>query len=182
MQRKELKDFVASVQDGRLSREVGQMQSLKYALLVVEGAPRWALDGALMIGGRGTRWTEKAHHAYLWSVQSRGIMVASTMNADGTVQCVRRFEEWVKNQMAGKHRGLDTRPGPVVQYGKPGNRDFERHVLCGLPGMGPERADLILDKFGGVPLGWTVTREQMLEVKGIGKGLVERWWQMLGEK
>jgi ERCC4-type nuclease len=43
----------------------------------------------------------------------------------------------------------------------------------GLDKVGPELADRVLDKFGGVPGEWTVTVEELMEVPGIGRKKAE---------
>lgn len=170
IQRKELKDFIASVHDGRLSKEVAQMSaSLATRLLVIEGQPKWSLDGELLGQGFGKPWTLKAHNAYLWSVQARGVWVSTTLNVDGTVELCQRFEEWVRK---GKHRSLDVRPGPANSWGRVTNRDYQRHLVMGIPGLGPELADRIIDTVG-FPFGLVATREELLGVEGLGAKKVD---------
>jgi len=43
------------------------------------------------------------------------------------------------------------------------------HVLQGFPGMGPELAGRVVDKFEGVPLTWTVSEDELQTVEGLGK-------------
>lgn len=164
VQRKELRDFIASATDGRLSKEVAQMQSLAQSLLVIEGTPRWTLDGELVIGGFTQRWTRAAHLAYVHSIRARGVWVDWSTDHAGTIEVIRAFEEWVRKP---KHRALDTRPGPVNAWGTPTNRDFQRHLVQGINGIGPENADAILDALG-MPFGLVVSEDELMSVPGIG--------------
>ena len=54
VQRKEVKDWVASCFDGRLAKELRQMRTLDLAVVVVEGKMVWSETGTLLSGwGRG---------------------------------------------------------------------------------------------------------------------------------
>lgn len=163
VQRKEHADFVSSVQDGRLAKELAQMQQLSQGMLLLEGAGKWTNDGELM--GWGAAWTRKQEHAYLWTVRSRGVWVDRTENAVDTASRLRAFEDWASK---GTHRSSHTRPGPTSSWGRATSRDWAVHLLCGFEGVGPEIAARILDAFG-VPFAWKVTREELMQVEGIGK-------------
>ena len=173
VQRKELSDLIASLHDGRLGREVSQMQRLQVAMLVVEGRPKWSTEGVLL-RDHGRPWSRTTHRALLYSVQARGIWVEQTDDAADTVATVLAFAEWLKKPT---HRGLRTRPGPVSVWGKANDHDWACHVLQGFQGIGPEVASRIVDKFGGLPLKWTVGVGELMEVEGVGpkraKALIE---------
>jgi hypothetical protein len=67
VQRKEIADLVASVQDGRLGMQVAQMAALKQAVVVVEGRPKWTLEGELILGRTGSSgFTKKQYQSVLW--------------------------------------------------------------------------------------------------------------------
>lgn len=165
VQRKELKDFISSVHDGRLSKEIAQMAVLDYAMLVIEGSPRWSLDGELLTDGFGQRWTRAQHLAYLFSVRARGVWVEWSADHAGTTEVIEAFEQWAKKS---KHRALDGRPGPASPWGRLGNRDYQRHLVMGLPGVGADLADRIIDTLG-MPFGLCLSEEQLMSVDGIGK-------------
>lgn len=75
VQRKELRDFVASAEDGRLARERGQMQSLDVVVLVLEGKMRVNGSGVIDLGGTwGRPWTESALWGHLLGLQFSGCM------------------------------------------------------------------------------------------------------------
>lgn len=161
VQRKELKDFVASAGDGRLAYEVKQIAaSVEQALLIVEGVPRWTMDGKLMTNGFGAQWDVTSHLGLLFSLQSRGVLWCGTGNAEETADACRVFQAWCRKE---KHRSLDARPGPVVPFGRAGNKDWERHLVMGLQGVGAEWADAIIHQLG-MPIGLRVTAEELAEV------------------
>jgi len=47
-------------------------------------------------------------------------------------------------------------------------------MLMGLPGVGVEVANRVLEKFGRVPWEWSCTKEELMEVPGVGKKTAER--------
>ncbi len=65
-------------------------------------------------------------------------------------------------------------------WGTPSSRDFQIHFLQGLPGIGPEHAETILDHFGAMPLRWAVTKEELMEVRGVAEKIAERMMGILG--
>lgn len=165
VQRKELSDLIASVQDGRLTKELAQMQRLGLAVLIVEGRPKWSTDGALL-RDYGMQWTRSTHRNLLYSVQARGVWVEQTDDANDTVGAVLNLHEYLRKP---KHHSLIRRPGPKSPWGKAGNRDWLCHFLQGLEGVGPELAERIVDYFGGrSPIAWQCTAEHLKGIEGIG--------------
>lgn len=165
IQRKEISDLIASLADGRLAREVAQMQSLDQRILLVEGNVRFTNDGEMMDRPFGQKLTEKQWRGLLWSVRSKDIWVDYTADIDDTIRTLAWLEEWFKRD---KHSSLERRPGPVSLWGTPNNEDYQRHLIMGLPGVGPELAERIRAAFGGVPFGWRITAEDLKSVDGIG--------------
>lgn len=170
VQRKEIRDLVASVRDGRLHREVQQMRinltsgGLGVAVLAVEGRFTWTVDGEWV--EQGYRWTRRQHRGLLWSVRSKGIWVEQTTDAADTADLCRDLEAWAKKD---RHSSLDHRPGPVGTWGRATSREWMCHLLQGLEGVGPELATRIVDHFGRAPIGWLVTAADLEEIRGIGK-------------
>lgn len=175
VQRKEVRDLVASVADGRLAREVAQMQRLGLAVLMIEGSARFTMDGVLIDGF--TRWTKEQHRGIIRSVQSRGIWVEGTGNVGDTVEAVQSLMKWTEKR---SHNSLDRRPKPSGAWGKATERDFASHLLQGVDGVGPGLAEAILDHFGKVPWAWECTHEELLAVKGMGPKTAEKLWHALG--
>ena len=180
VQRKEMKDFIASVQDGRLSKEVAQMQAdIHLPLLVLEGRPQFSLEGQSMVhqfgGGGSYQWTRSQHFGMVWSLQLKGIWVCGTDNTGETVQVIQAYQRWLAKD---KHQSLDTRPGPTASWGTVSNEDYQRHLVSGLPGVGPELAGRIVAELG-VPFGWKVSKDELMEIKGLGKVEVDKLWECL---
>lgn len=172
VQRKEYNDFVASVYDGRLAKELGQMKRVTgAALLLIEGVPKWTLDGNWVNGrGRVQSWNIDAHHSYIWSVMQQGVWVDSSEGLDDTLHVIRHFEAWANKS---KHRSTNLRPNPVGAWGTATNREWLNHFLQGLPGIGSDTANNIIEVLG-VPVAWTVGVGELMTVPGIGKKTAER--------
>lgn len=180
IQRKEYKDLLASLHDGRLQRELAQMKVLGRAILLVEGRPAWTLDGEYLgDNGYGWKWTRIQHHNMLMSIQDMGVDVLTTDDLDETVEVVRGLREWARKP---EHLSLSRRPKVKGTWGKASNRDFARHLLQSFDGIGVKQADAIIDFFGGVPLIWLCTKEQLMKVPGIGKVRAERLASALGQE
>lgn len=176
-QRKEWKDLVASVEDGRWQREVIQMQSLPMAWVVVEGWPQVGEGGGLVDKRYGRGWTEAMLRAVLWSAMGRGVMVDRTANVAGTVEWVRGIVKWSRKA---EHVSGLARPMATTRWGHRGNREWGMHLLQGLDGVGVELAGRIWDAFGGVPWRWDVGVEELMGVEGIGKKKAEKLYKQLG--
>lgn len=176
VQRKEISDLIASLADGRLAREVAMMQSLDHRILIVEGNVRFTNSGEMMDRPFGQQLTEKQWKGLLWSVRLKQIWVEFSDSTDNTIQQLAWLEEWFKRD---KHSSLERRPGPVSLWGNPTNEDYQRHLIMGLPGVGPELAERIVKRFGGVPWRWDIKFEDLLEIEGIGKKKAEAIYQCL---
>ena len=164
VQRKEFPgDFVASMRDDRLSRELAQMATLDAAILLLEGYGTWTNSGHEL--------TQAISKPQLWNYilsacLSRGIIAWQVADAQEGASYIRSAYEWSHKPV---HRSLMTRPNPTGSWGKRGNRDWELHTLQSFDGIGPGVAGKILDHFGELPLRWTVTYDELLKVEGIGK-------------
>lgn len=177
VQRKEVKDLLASVEDGRLGQQLVQLERCGVAALVVEGELRFTMDGELM-GSRGsTRWTRRSLWGVLWSARRSGVWVDFTRDLTETIEWVGAFEAWTKKD---KHTGLGGRPGPKGMWGTADSREWGVHVLQGFPGVGQELAGRMIDEFGGVPLRWTVGMKELTAVQGIGTKKAQGLMKALG--
>ena len=178
VQRKEIADFIASVQDGRLAREIAQMRAAELPIMVVviEGRVQFTNDGHLMLGQRQTRVTKSQYNSMQWSLMDLGVHVSYTDSAYGTAEYIGGLARW---SMKKTHNSMMRRPGPVAPWGKVMNEDWALHLLQSFDGLGLDRARAVLKHFGGVPLDWTVTEKELMQVPGIGKVLATRMYQAL---
>jgi len=171
VQRKELKDFIQSVGDGRLAREIAQMQGMPLPLIVIEGRISFDLNGNLLLSGYGQQFTKAQFLGMLWSVRNEGVHVDFTADTQGTLEYIQMLGRWSSKR---RHGSIMTRPGPVSQWGSVTHEGFAIHIMQGFEGIGLDKARAIVKFFGGLPLALTVTRSELMSVPGIGKGLADK--------
>lgn len=171
IQRKELSDLIASLEDGRLAKEIMQMGNLDYKILIVEGQPRFTGGGVLMGRDYGSTWTHAQLMGALWSVQLKGLWVQWTTHINNTREAIELLELWFKKE---RHDSLERRPGPTSIWGsKPTDEEYGSYVLQSLPGVGPELSKRIYRRYG-LPLEWTITIEDLADIPGIGKAKADK--------
>jgi ERCC4-type nuclease len=177
IQRKEFKDLVASIRDGRLGEQVAKMRAgnLDYLLIVVEGNVKWT-DSGFLVSKWGKGVTRSQVRKILWTVRQTGVWIDFSDNLDDTIRLVKAFEEWCAKE---HHASLGGRPGPKTNWGTANSEDWLCHFLQGLPGIGVSTAKRMVKHFGGSPVQWTVTKEQLLEIEGLGPKKVETLWKAL---
>ena len=163
VQRKEIHDLIASLHDGRLSREIPQLQSLDMAVLVIEGRLEWTNDGFLFLENK-YEFTKAQFLGICWSLYLNGVLPSFTGSQTETIEYLSLFSRWIQKE---RHTSLTSRSKAVAKnlYGTRESRDWQIHVMEGFPGVGYGRATNIVDYFGGLPLAWTGS---LKEVPGIG--------------
>jgi len=164
-------DFLASVYDGRLAKEIGQMASLDFRFLILEGFGEWTDEGDLIDRRKFTR--SQMYGLIATFSTEHDVTVLRVRNMAETAAAVRALEAWSKKT---KHVSMSRRPKPKGAWGTPDNRDWALHLLQSFTGIGPIQAAAIFDHFEGVPLSWTVSVVEVMEVDGIGKKRAEQMW------
>ena len=177
IQRKEFpSDLLASLSDGRLYKQLHQMEALDRAMLVIEGYGRWTSDGELM----DIRAFNKAQlHGLIFTCAFEfGVEVFQVRDMGQTIELLNHLDVW-----AGKksHTSMRRRPGPAKDsWGKLGNKSYALHFLQSFPDVGPELAERIIEHFGRVPVRWEIEGpEDLMLVKGIGKIKAQKIWEVL---
>lgn len=166
VKRKEAADFVASVLDRRVFRQVAKMQGeFERVVLIIEGdlqpyhsiLPPDLLRSAL---------------AFLAVV--KGVTVLPTATPADTAAMLRALASQA-------HKGL----GHEVSYraGKPRPADPSLvYLVEGLPGVGPRRARQLLESFGTPADIMRASREELVRVKGIGPKRAQQIWDALNTR
>ena len=168
IERKTFIDFAASIKDGRLFRQAARLSSAKkYAAIVLEGTSgdmkkirmkREALQGALIC------LSLKFNLPVLRSMspeESAWLIIA----AAGQCTTTRRTK---------KHPF--SRPSPSKRRDKVQHQLF---ILQGLPGIGPNKAKLLLKTFGSLKAVFSADPSAFKKVDGIGSVIGEKIWEII---
>jgi ERCC4-type nuclease len=163
IQRKEVKDLVASIRGDRIARELGQSSDLYRTVLLIEGDWEWNRDG---VSRRVEGFNRAQYDGLCLSFQDAGWYILASRTLHETAEMLGRIQTWFQKA---DHNSLRTRPKSNGMWGTARNRDFGIHVLQGFDGLGIGNAGKVYDHFGTIPLYWTVTEKELLAVPGIGK-------------
>ncbi len=171
-------DLLASLADGRLYSQLPYLAELEQAVVLVEGYGSWTEDGELIGLNDFHKFTLGQMYALFSTIMFEfGIPVYQVKNIAATEDFLTTLEGWASKT---KHSSLKTRPGPTGDSWGTSDRHFATHILQGFPGVGPELAERIVNHFDRVPLDWSATVEELMEVSGIGKTKAMRIHRSLG--
>lgn len=162
VERKTLPDFAQSVIDGRLFRQAAALaQGTERGVLVLEGT-------AADLQASGMR-REALQGALITVSVFFGLAVLRARDAAETAQLI----VYLGRQAQRFARGALPRKG----YRPKGRRARQLYVLQGLPGIGPERAERLLEIFGSVENVARASVDELAAISGIGETTAEkiRW-------
>ncbi len=151
VERKTLNDFESSVFDGRLFRQITEMQQhYTKVLLLLEGVefpsylPVSAREGALM------------------KLALRGVPVVYSKGLGETANLLAKL---AIKQWEGKEHNYS-----LLRGRKPRNaKEQALFVISSLPNISEKRAELLLEHFGSLQRLFTASTKELMEVEGIGK-------------
>lgn len=162
IQRKEIKDFVASVHDGRLGKELIQMEQLAWSALILEGRIQWTNSGQLMSGR--IDWSKNRHISSLMEVQNRGIHFFASDSLYDTIEQIQRIEQWFKKS---DHNNFASRPKPKGTWGRATSKDWLAHLYQSFEGIGYTTAKMMAE-YSPPLLRWTISLQDLMNLPGIG--------------
>jgi ERCC4-type nuclease len=159
VERKTLFDLAESIKDGRLFRQACRLAETPLrSFIILEGTAR----------------SLKATGMRRESLQ--GALVTLTVYFGIPLLRSRDPQETVRLMIYAARQGRAIAAGALPRKGKRprGKLRTQLHILQGLPGVGPERARLLLEAFGTVEAVLTASEEALGSVDGIGSTTVER--------
>lgn len=159
VERKTLKDFAVSIVDGRLFRQMIRLAgSTLTGVLILEGTA----DDTTELG-----ITREAMQGALITVSLiLGIPVLRAKDSAETAKLI----VFMARQVESVARGGVYRQG----YRPKNKRKKQLFILQGLPGVGPERAGRLLDRFGSVEGVISAGSDELKSVNGIGKNVADK--------
>ena len=154
VERKTMADLARSVVDGRLFRQAARLgRTAGRAVLVLEGTEaETATLGVSRESLQGARINV-------------GVFFGLTVLQVGDPAETARLLVYLGRQAGRFARGALPRAG----YRPRGLRGRQLFVLQGLPGIGPERASRLLDRFGSIAAVATASVEALEAVNGVGR-------------
>lgn len=174
IERKTPSDLLESIKDGRLFQQVAAMRNRsKWSYVMITGALAHTLDGKVVTDNRSTGWRWDDVAGALVTVQELGVVVV-------VCQSDQHYEEAVL-RLARRDRDEEKAIAPRVQ---PHVLTDQEKVLTSLPGIGLERAGLLLGQFGDAShsLAWLTWLDSFDEVAGIGNGTKNNVRRAMGLK
>jgi ERCC4-type nuclease len=162
VERKTLTDLVASIKDGRL---FGQGCRLA-------GADVWA---AVVLEGTGRDLAECG----MRREAIQGALITLTLFLGLPLLRSQGPEETARLMLYAAHQARTVATGALPRRGRRprGKYRIQSRVLQGLPGIGPERARRLLERFGSLEAVMAAGVDELASVRGIGTGTAQaiRW-------
>jgi len=162
VERKTLRDLVASIKDGRLFGQACRLASAKlWTALILEGRGADLADCGMR--------REAIQGALITLTLFLGIPLLRSLDPAESARLMLLA--------AGQRRRLAAGPLPRRGRRPRGKVRVQARLLQGLPGIGPERAERLLERFGSVEAVMTANLDALASVRGIGTGTAEaiRW-------
>ncbi len=165
-ERKTLADLMQSIIDGRLFRQAIRLAS-------ADPAPVLLLEGTSYEAGSFGVSREAVQGALISISLVLGIPILRSLDSRETAWLMICADKQVQRNA----KGAIQRPG----YRPKGRRKRQLFILQGLPGIGSDRAELLLDAFGSLEKVFTAGYEELRQVKGIGQTTAKRIRDMVEE-
>jgi len=157
-ERKTLIDLATSVKDGRIFKQGCKLaQTDKRGIIILEGTGNDLSSGGMR--------REAIQGALITLTVFLGIPLLRSRNLQETANLMLYTARQNQSIASGALHRHGIRPR--------GKRKTQLHILQGLPGIGPERALTLLDRFGSVEAVLTASAEELVMIKGIGKHTAE---------
>ena len=159
VERKTLYDFAISIIDGRLFKQMLCLaNSNSEGVLIIEGTAADAVEIGM---------TREAMQGALITVSLiLGIPVLRSKDPSETAKLM----VYIGRQIVSMAMGGVQRHG----YRPKNKRKRQLFILQGLPGIGPEKADRLLDSFGSVEAAISASSSELQSVDGIGKSIADK--------
>lgn len=155
VERKTLRDFAVSIVDGRLFRQASRLAAdARRGIVLLEGTSRDLQDVDVR--------REALQGALITLTLILGLPILRAMNPAESAQLML----YAMRQVRRIRDGAVTRTIPTTR--PRGKRKTQLHVLQGLPGVGPTRAERLLEHFGSVEAVMNASAEDLELVPSIG--------------
>src|SRR5688572_5168636 len=170
VERKTLQDMVASIKDGRIFQQAARLTfAAEHHLIILEGTSQDI---------KSTRMKREAIQGAMicLSLKFRIPILRSISPEETGKLMIRAYNQLADGQNNKRH--LPPRPASLKR-----NTKFKRQmfILQGLPGIGPAKAKMLLDKFGTLNAIFSASISDLKETDGVGKYTAEQICAVLHE-
>jgi len=186
IQRKEVPhDFIASIQDGRLTKETTLLrEKCDIPIVVGEGHFKYFANGSVASDAPRhvqhavfDRFTRKSIRKLIFEIQMiKQCYYMETNDTPDTIAMVLDMVEFIDTPV---HTGLSRMPKTKGAWGTPTVPELQMGILQAFPGVGPGLAQAIFNHFGRTPLMWTCTVDELKDVPKIGESRAWKLYQCL---
>ena len=166
-ERKTLRDFAVSIQDGRLFRQAIRLAAgPEKGIIILEGSSADL---------RGTQMPrEKLQGALITLSLVLGLPVLRALSPEETARLMLLASAQTER--------IDRKPIPKKGKRISGKEKWQVEVLQSFPGIGPDKAMRLIERFGSLRGVFSAGAESWQEVRGIGSGLAEKMEWILREE
>lgn len=158
-ERKSLRDLARSIIDGRLFSQAKRLVAgPRRSAIILEGTSRDLQGSAL------------SRESLLGAIVSLTLVFELPVLRSGSPAESARLLTYAAQQLRWQASDALPRRGKRPK----GKRRVQLRLLQGLPGIGPDRATALLERFGSVQAVMTAAPEALVEVEGIGEKTASR--------
>lgn len=158
-ERKTLPDLAVAIIDGRLFGQASRLAAT-------------SMQPAMILEGTSRELAQSGMH---WEAV-QGALITVTLFYGIALLRTRTPAETVRTMLFAAQQGRALECGALPRHGyRPrGKRGRQLFILQGLPGIGPERAQRLLARFGSVEAVVTARAKELCTVSGIGARIAEK--------
>jgi len=157
-ERKTLIDLAASIKDGRLFKQGCKLaQSEQRGIIILEGTGRDIVSSGMR--------REALQGALITLTVFLGIPLLRSRNIQETARLMLYTARQNQSIASGSLHRHGVRPR--------GKRKTQMYILQGLPGIGAQRASLLLERFGSIEAVLTASADELATIRGIGTHTVK---------
>lgn len=164
IERKTPSDLLNSIRDKHIFSQAAGMKALSpWAYIIVTGVLKATDSGHVIADDRITGWKWNAIQGALLEIQEMGVKIVYCLGQDEYEPTVIRL----CNRARDKEKIIE--PTTQPRFMSPGEV-----MLTSLPGIGIERAQLLLREFDNDParaLAWLTRKKSTINVAGMGEGV-----------
>ena len=176
LQRKTVSDFIASLEDGRLAREIPLLTcGVTFPMLLLEGGFTF-IDDHLCLNGRFTRYTKQGVNNLMRSLNYvNGIAIERSVNLAETPSVVNELIAF----MGKEHKSLLKRPKLQGAWGRPSAHEALGYFYQGLPGVGVVLSQSLMKAYPSPSSLTSASFDNLKALPQIGKQRAEKIYVFL---